>query len=70
MERKKINIKDKDVAKTVDDIYTNALGIPLELKTAPAKGDVKSNTLAVQGTDLYLKAPSGKLIKITGVEIT
>ena len=72
MERpKKSKLQDKDMSDRLEHIYKNALGNPVVLDNAPGQpGDMKSNTIAVNGTDVYIRTASGTLLKLTGTEIT
>jgi len=70
MERAKKPIKDKEQASLFEHIYRNALGNPIILDETPAKDDMKANTIAKNGSDIYIKTADNRLIKLTGTEIT
>ena len=70
MERGKEKVQDKDMGKVLDHIYQNALGNPVVFDSAPTKEQMKANTVAKHGTDIYFKTADGTVLKITGVEVT
>ena len=71
MERARQPIKDREQYKIMEHVYKNAMNIPIEVDTAPTEADkVKSDALQINGSDIYIKTPSGKLLRLTGVEVT
>ena len=72
MERpKKSRLKDKDMDSRLEQIYRNALGIPIILDSAPSKpSDMKSNSIGKNGTDIYIRTADGVLLKVQATEIT
>jgi len=69
MEQSKFKAKDAETQNILEDIYRNGLGIPLVSDTAPDKDKIKPNVLTFHGADAYIKLPTGKVIRITGVEV-
>ena len=70
MEKIRIKTEDKGVADAMDFIEKNALGNPIILDAVPTKDQVKANNIAANGSDIYMRLANGKLIKLTGTEIT
>ena len=50
-------------------IVENALGVPVELTQAPKKNDVRTNTIATNDNDIYIRTRGGKLLKLTATEV-
>lgn len=69
MEPSKYKDKDALTQKILDDVYRNALGNPIVSDSVPDKSSMKPNVLTFSGTDMYIKLPDGRLIKLTGSEV-
>lgn len=73
MERINIKTKDKDTRDDLEQIFSNAFGMPLILKDTPTASQMKANTMAKvkDATNyLYVKFADGKLLRIDATEIT
>ena len=70
MEPSKYKTKDQNLQNMFDDITKNGLGIPMVMDTVPEKDKVKTNVFMFNGTDAYIKLPNGKLIRLSGTEVT
>ena len=62
-------VKDQAMNENLSYIYQNAFGNPIALTAVPASADMKGNTWGILGTDLYVKAANGSLLKFAGVLI-
>jgi len=70
MERYPRPLKEKELNNYNDWIRDNAMGNPVILDSAPTKAtDLKPNTQAMHGDDLYVRDAKGVLRKFTGTII-
>ena len=66
MERFKRKLKEKEIQELADFITDNALGsISVDTNAPTAASHMKRNEVKVVGTDLYIKMPTGKILKFT-----
>lgn len=70
MEPSKYKAKDRETQSILDDVYRNALGVPIVSENAPTAETIKPNVLTFNGTDAYIKLPDGRLIKLSGTLVT
>ena len=70
MEPVKYKSKDTATQNILDEIYRNALGVPIISENTPTKDTIKPNVLTFNGTDAYIKLPDGRLIKLPGTLVT
>lgn len=57
---------DTDLAKTINDIFTLAQGIPVKLKAVPTLATMEPDTWGYYGQTIYFKFGDGTGISITG----
>ena len=70
MESYKKKITDAELKGFAGHVERNTLNTPIVFETVPAKDMVQVNTIGTHGTDIYIRCANGKLLKLTGVEIT
>ena len=69
MERYPKKLEKKEIQDLADYISLNAVGINI-LSAVPTNADLKSGTINLYGDDIYIKFPSGKVLKFTGTNVT
>lgn len=69
MEPSKYKTKDIETQRVLEEVYRNALGVPMTVDNVPDKDKLKSNVLTFHGADMYIKLPNGTTVKITGTAI-
>jgi hypothetical protein len=71
MIKKPLNhIKDKDLRKTVEDIYEQGFGEPIEFEAEPTLEQMDSNQWGFFGLSMYIKLKNGTGLKITGTAMS
>ena len=69
MHRIKKRLTDRETDNALNEITDNALGsINVDTNAPTAISDMKRNEVKVVGTDLYIKMPTGKILKFTASE--
>ncbi len=64
------SIKESDVKTTLDKVFEESFGNPIEFSAAPALAELEANTWGFFGNDLYIKTSSGSGIKVSGAAFT
>ena len=62
-------IEKENIEPAIDFIFQNAFGNPIIMDTAPSNAQLKANTWAKNGNDIYIKFADGGAVKISGTAI-
>jgi len=63
-------LEDTDMRNIFDHIFQSSFGNPIAFDSAPSLSEMKSDTWAFYGNDIYIKTKSGTGIKLSGTAMT